>query len=75
MTNKLWIKFFKRKREKTWKTDCYFGTVGNEKFRGHMSISGATIVGNKIIYGEIYYLRDICGNVLINMNESGKRLL
>lgn len=75
MINKIWSKFFKRKQEKTWKTDCYFGVVGDEKFRGHMSISGAMIVDGKMVRGEVYYLRDICGNILINKDESGKSLI
>lgn len=72
---KLWIKFFKREKEKTWKTDCYFGIVGDERYRGHMTLSGSIVVGNTAVGGEVYYLRDICGNVLINRDESGKSLI
>lgn len=75
MIKKLWSKIFKRKKEKTWKTDYYFGVAGDERLRGHMSISGAVIVEDKIVDGEVYYLRDICGNVLINKDEAGNNLI
>lgn len=75
MIKKLWIKLFKRKKEKPWKTDCYFGREGDERFRGHGTISGCKYIGDRIVEGEYYYLRDICGNVLINKDESGKNLI
>lgn len=72
--SKFWKKFFKRKKGKTWKTDGYFGLAQNELFRGHVTISGGALLKDKITDGEIYYLRDICGNTLINRDESGKNI-
>jgi hypothetical protein len=72
---KLWTKFSQRKKEKTWKTDFYFGIAGSEMYRGHMTVSGAIIVEGKLVDGEVYYLRDICGNVLVNRDESGNSLI
>lgn len=48
---KLWKKFFKKKQQ-SWKTDCYFGIPHYEKFRGHLCVSGAIIVGEAIVEGK-----------------------
>ena len=72
---KMWRKFFLRKEPQTWKTDVYFGVDGNENLRGHLVASGAIISEGKLIGGEVYYLRDIYGKVLINRDEKGRSLL
>ena len=71
----IWIKLFKRKKKKIWKTDAYYGDVENKSRRGHISVSGAILVGGVIESGEIYYHRDMDGNVLVNKDENGRSLL
>ncbi len=61
--------------KKIWKVDGYFGVSGNELLRGHLISSGAIVREGKILGGEVYYLRDICGNVWINRDEKGISLL
>ena len=72
MIKSFWRKFFQRKNQ-PHKIDIYSGIAG-EKQHSHETLSGAEIIGGKMVGGETYYKRDRFGKVLINKDEAGNNL-
>lgn len=62
-----------RKKDQVWKVDEYSGIKG-EKSHDHKTLSGASIVGEEAVGGDIYYYRKD-GKTLVNLNEKGDSLI
>ncbi|MDP1695944.1 MAG: hypothetical protein Q8L29_03455 [archaeon] len=63
-----------RKKDQPWKVDIYSGIKG-EKSHEHKTLSGSSILNGEVIGGDIYYFRNLEGNILVNLNEKGESLV